>query len=229
MLVSPGRADGRGQGRLRDLGTGALLVLGRLSQSSWAETTTGLSEGRQEGAHAVSLCMRKGFSWVTWIRFYFHPYCFIRYPPGSERRSRPGDRDGNWLGTYLGGMLDSFFLVTKSQGKIYFVDKICSYRTKTTSNWEEAYFIKSVKLFSCVCPLAGKDKKGYYQINFSKKLPQNRDRAGYSHLLLPPKAARHFFHLKRVIRKMVSHSAAVALYLSGFHYISTSSYSSKIW
>lgn len=78
--------------------------------------------GRQECTRTASLCPWKGFSCVTWI-IYFHSYCFIRCPPGSERQSRPGDRDGDRLGTCLSGISDSFLLVTKSQGQVYFVDK----------------------------------------------------------------------------------------------------------
>lgn len=121
MLVSP--REGRRALSIPAAGTGALLVFGRHRPSTPAEITM---QPSQEGRNALARppSARGRVSPVSPELFvYFHSYCFIRCPPGSERQSRPGDRDGDRLGTCLSGISDSFLLVTKSQGQVYFVDK----------------------------------------------------------------------------------------------------------
>jgi len=94
-----------------------------LSNPCWAEITIRLSEeGRNELPQSHSACGRVSLVSPE-LFFYFHSYCFLGYPSGLERRSRPGDRDADRLGTCLGGMSDSFLLGTKSQGQVYFGDK----------------------------------------------------------------------------------------------------------
>lgn len=88
-------------------------------------------------------------------------------------------------------------------------------------------FYKSVKLYMCLS-FSRKGQKQILPNQFLKVVTPKQRLGRIQSFLTPVKGSQSLFPSQTCIRKMVCHSTAVALYLSVFHYISISFYSSKI-
>lgn len=97
--------------------------------------------GRQECTRTASLCPWKGFSCVTWIICLLSFLLLYKVP--SWFREAVAPRGQRWRPAWNMFEWDIGFFspCDKKSGASVLCGQICIYRTKNTSNWEEACLI----------------------------------------------------------------------------------------